>query len=122
MLQHTAKMARYAIKGPLAANLDEYAQPDERALPEGFHFNEYSFSVTPDPYDLTTFEGRNEAENPLQGIELLQALPYSEYQIARVLSEAAVCPNKGSYVMLMVAEVLPDVDAADDYRFSCLWP
>ena len=115
MLQHTAKMASYAIKGPLAANLDEYAQPDERALPEGFHFND-RFTVTPDPYDLTTFEGRNEAENPLHGVELLQALPYSEYQIAKLLSEAVVCPNKGSYdiVMLMVAEVLPVPDAAAD--------
>ena len=114
MIDHTGKGVTYNIRGPLAANLDEYAQPDERALPEGFHFNE-GFSVTPDPYDLTTFEGRNEAENPLYGVELLQALPYSEYQVARVLSEAAVCPNKGSCVMLMVAEVLPvpDGDGAE---------
>ena len=58
-----------------------YAQPDE-------YFN-FNFSVTPDPYDLTIFEGRNKVENPLQGVELLQALPYNEYQIARLLSEAS---------------------------------
>ena len=57
-------------------------------------------------YDLATFIRRGKAENPLQGVELLQALPYSEYQIAKLLSEPLVCPNKGSYVMLMVAEVI----------------
>ena len=68
------------------------------------------FCVTPDPYDLTTYDGRNESENPLHGDELMKALPYSEYQIARVLSEPTMCPNKGSYVMLMVVEVLPVPD------------
>ena len=63
MVLHTSKVVNYALRGPLAANLDEYAQPDERALPEGFHFNEL-FTVTPDPHDLTTYEGRNNTENP----------------------------------------------------------
>jgi hypothetical protein len=76
----------------------------------GFHF-EFNdrFGVAPDPYDLATFVGRDEAENPLQGVDLLQALPYSEYQIAKLLSEPLVCPDKGSYARLMVVEVILEV-------------